>query len=105
MPRETYVLRDGNLVPKHLAAPLVREDGRGPCVHSDHMAPIQSMADGRTYDSKSAYMRGLAEASARSGRDYQIVGNDHGSLMREAPMAAPRGVERDVARTLERMHG
>lgn len=58
MPRETYVLRDGALVPKGEAMPFTAfgpmSDLPCPMVMGDTMAPVQSMADGRMYDSKSA---------------------------------------------------
>lgn len=68
MARETYVLRNGELVPKHLAAP--REGGSSPYVISDGMDPIRSQADGRMYDSKSAYARAVKAAGA------EIIGSD-----------------------------
>lgn len=68
MSRETYVLRDGQLVPKHLAAP--REGGAGPFVITDGMDPTMNPADGRTYDSRSQYVRAVKAAGC------EIVGND-----------------------------
>lgn len=72
MPR--YFLRDGRLVEKHLAPPLTprgaRSDLPRPMVISDHMDLLQSMANGRWYDSKAA-MRGATRAAG-----CEEVGND-----------------------------
>jgi hypothetical protein len=57
---------------------------------SDTQAPFRSMADGKIYDSKSAYR---AELKARG---YREVGNDMPSH-RDAADYAPAEVERDIA--------
>jgi hypothetical protein len=77
MPRTTYVLRNGELVEKHLAEPLHRGD---PTIHviRDQMDPVRNMADGRMYDSKSVYRRAVHSAGCR------IVGND-----KVTPSSAP----------------
>jgi hypothetical protein len=69
MSRTTYVWRDGRLIEKHLAAPI----SSGPNIISDTMAPIRSMADGKLYDSKSAYYGSVKAAGC------EIVGNDPSS--------------------------
>jgi hypothetical protein len=51
-----YVMRDGNLIEKHLADPLTcKEDA----IHviSDTMDLTRHMADGRHYDSKSVFRK------------------------------------------------
>lgn len=91
MSRATYVLRDGKLVEKQYAAPL----NAGPYVISDGMDPIRSMADGKMYDSKSAYRAGLkANGCVEVGNDRQT---------RSAPDTAP-GLKRDIAQALKQ-HG
>lgn len=54
MSRETYVMRDGALVPKRLAAPLHAPDRVGPFVRSDTIDLVNPI-DGKRYDSRSAY--------------------------------------------------
>lgn len=78
-----YVLRDGHLVPKHLASPLSRPKVSSlprPMVISDAMPALQSMADGKFYESKAA-MRAATKAAG-----CEEVGNDS-SLFR--PYAPP----------------
>jgi len=59
--RATYVIRNGELVEKHLAEPL--NEGR-PAFNfiSDTMDLTQHMADGKHYDSKSAFRRATRAA-------------------------------------------
>ena len=54
MSRETYVMRDGQLVLKRLAAPLRAMHGSGPVVISDTIDLVNPI-DGKRYDSRSAY--------------------------------------------------
>lgn len=62
--RQTFVLRDGHLVPKHLARP--RESKRSnlpsPMLVRDNMEPIRGQMDGQLYDSKSTYRRAVRDA-------------------------------------------
>lgn len=62
--RQTFVMRDGQLIPKHLARP--RESKRSslpsPMLIRDSMDPIQGQMDGQLYDSKSTYRRALRDA-------------------------------------------
>lgn len=83
MTRATYVLRDGKLVEKRYAEPL----NAGPYIATDGMDPIRSMADGKMYDSKSAYRRELkARGCVELGNDRQEraepkpVGNLHADI-------------------------
>lgn len=80
MARETYVLRDGKLVPRSEAAPLVpfgpMSDLACPMTIGDSMSPVQSMADGRWYDSKSAIRRSYTAGPTK----FVEVGNDPARL-------------------------
>jgi hypothetical protein len=69
MSRATYVLRGGELVDKRLAAPLHASE-RAPMIRPDGMDPVRCMADGRMYDSRSAYERSVRAAGC------EIVGNE-----------------------------
>jgi hypothetical protein len=53
MARTTYVLRGGELVEKRLAPPL-HPAGAAPMIRPDGMAPLRSMADGRSATSSAA---------------------------------------------------
>lgn len=76
MSRETYVWRDGDLVPKSEAEALA-----APKLHiiGDAMPAIKSMADGKMYDSKSRYY-----ASIRA-QGYEVVGNEKLTPRRREP--------------------
>lgn len=63
--RGRWVLRDGQWLKKVETTPRKRV-----YIISDSMAPIQSMADGQVYDSKSAY---YADVKARG---MEIVGDE-----------------------------
>lgn len=93
MARETYVLRNGELVPKHLAQP--REGDAAPYVISDGMEPIRSHADGLIYDSKSAYARAVRASGA------EIIGSDH--VPRRPPEMPP--MRADIRRAFEQLRG
>ena len=51
----TYLLRNGRLVPKHLATPLTKAADPRMHVISDTMAPTRHMATGKIHDSKAAF--------------------------------------------------
>ena len=100
--RERYIVdsKTGELIPRNEAA-AIKSGRAGPFIRRDAMEPMQSMCDGKTYDSKSAYEHSLRELNARDGGDRQIVGNDYHHLMQPARFE-PRNAERDIARALER---
>ena len=91
MARETYVLRDGELVPKHLAAP--RDGGPAFNVIRDSMDPIRSHADGKVYDSKSVYRRSLKAGG------FIEVGNDR---MESRPAPRP-SIAPDIQRSIHQL--
>ncbi len=77
--RGTFVLRDGKLVPKHQAAPLHRPQRSAfptPMLRRDSIEPVQSMADGKTYDSLSALRRTYRADGNPQGIEYQEIGNE-----------------------------
>ena len=80
---------------KRLASPL-HASAPAPMVRPDGMAAIRSMADGRLYDSRSAYY-----ASLRA-HGCEIVGDDRAALERR-PTPAPDGVGRDVKHAIEQL--
>ncbi len=92
MARATYVLRQGQLVEKHLAAPL----NQSAYIRPDGMDPILSHADGKTYDSKSAYYASVRRAGS------EIIGNDT-SIFRERQEYRPEGVERSIKQAIEQL--
>jgi hypothetical protein len=96
MARITYVLRDGELVDKRFAPPLHGSGHTGPFVQSDVMDPIRSMADGRMYDSKSEYRRGL------KARGCIEVGNERAPFDRR-PEFVSRGVGDSIKRAIEQL--
>lgn len=99
MPRATYVLRDGALVERHLAAPLRTPARSGlprPYVINDGCEFV-SQADGQVYTSKSRYRSDL------KARGLVEVGND--SSWQSAPAAPdPVGllppVEQDIKQAI-----
>lgn len=99
MARMTYVLRDGELVPKHLAPPL-HASLDAPMIRTDGMDPIQSMLDGQTYDSRSGYYASLRRAGA------EIVGNDRAPFERDrAREFNPQGVGESIKQAIEQIEG
>ena len=95
MSRATYVIRGGQLVDKRLAAPL-NAAGRAPMIRPDGMDPIRSMADGRMYDSRSAYERSVRAAGC------EIVGNDRAPFERR-PQFQPSVTGHDIKAAIEQL--
>lgn len=95
--RGTWVMRNGCIVEK--GGPLdVRhfpQRSSLPCprLASDHMAPVQSMLDGRLYDSKSALRATYRAAGVTE------VGNDPARLR---PRQKPKTNEKAVRDTVEK---
>ena len=71
MPRETYVYRDGKLIPKHLAPPLHEKHAASAYVIGDSLDYTMNPADGRRYSSKSAYYKAVRAAGC------EIIGNEN----------------------------
>jgi hypothetical protein len=96
MARATFVLRDGQLVERHRAPPppqAGRRLGRAPAIRADGMDAIRSMADGRMYDSRSAYYASVRRAGC------EIVGDDVGGFSRP-PGYDQSGIEEDIKRAI-----
>lgn len=103
MARQSYVYRDGKLIPKHLAGPHPlsgRPAGRGAHVIRDEMEPMKSMLDGKLYTSKRRY-----EAHVRS-RGHDIVGNDTHYLTRPGEMPdTSKSIDRVLQKTAQQFWG
>lgn len=95
MPRETYVMRNGELVPKHLAGPR-NPSGSGPQVISDAMPPMLHPCNGRMYDSKSAFR---AETRARGCVE---VGNEK---QRDTRRYDGGNLKADISRAIDQLTG
>jgi hypothetical protein len=93
MARETYVIRNGELIPKRLAA---RRPRLAPYVRTDGMDPVRSMADGRLYDSRSAYYASVRAAGC------EIVGDERGAC-EHRPEPHDLGVAADIKTAIEQL--
>ena len=84
----TFVYRNGELVEKDGAAPFlpINNFGRAFSYIADGMEPLRHMANGKMYDSKSAFEKATRAAGCRT------VGNDFPKTPRKVikpPRAAP----------------
>jgi hypothetical protein len=93
MARVIYVLRNGELVEKHRAAPP-HASADAPQVIRDGMDPTFNHATGRFYDSKRAYERDTRRAGC------VVVGNER--LPERRPVVLG-GVGRDIKRAIEQL--
>ena len=71
MSRGVWVMRDGELIPKHLAPPLHPKHGVSAYVIGDTMDHTMNPVNGRHYDSKSAYYKAVRAAGC------EIIGNEN----------------------------
>ena len=94
MTRAVYVLRNGELVDKRYAAPL-HHASSAPNIRTDGMDPLQSMADGKHYDSKSAYYASIRRAGC------EIVGDDRNGFKADRGLSEMSGY--DVKRAIEQL--
>lgn len=85
----TYVFRNGELVEKHLAEPLVIS-GAAPNVISDIMPETRHMASGKFHTSKSQFR---AETKAYGCIE---VGSDASILRPRKPVVLDRGERREA---------
>jgi hypothetical protein len=95
MARATYVIRNGELVEKHLAAPL-HAAAEAPRVIRDGMEPTFNHATGLTYDSKRAFARDTRRAGC------VIVGDER---LPARATAERGGVGRDIKTAIEQLKG
>lgn len=74
-----------------------RSDLPMPAIRADGMSAIMNHADGRLYDSKSAYYRAVKDAGC------EIIGND--ALPRERPVAEPdhKDIASDVKTAIQQV--
>lgn len=96
-PRETYVMRNGKLVPKRLAAPRQAPSGKRVHVISDEMPPTKHMATGRIHTSKARF-----RADTRASGCVE-VGNDP-AISRPRPRPQPHGVHESVRQALQMLN-
>lgn len=85
---ETYVLRNGELVPKHLA-PMDPVESR-PYVISDAMEPLHHPITGQVMDSKAAFRRVTRQHGCEE------VGNDKWPDRRPVEPPNPRAVMKEI---------
>lgn len=90
----TYVMRDGELVEKHLAEPLHGSSQSSAYIHSDEMNPTRNHADGKVYTSKSRFRDAVHAHGCR------IVGND--KIAPRQAIQAPRAGQ-DIKRAIEQL--
>lgn len=95
--RQTFVMRDGQFIAKHLARP--RESKRShlpsPMLIRDTMDPTMNHVDGRLYDSKSAFTKTVRNAGC------EIIGNER--VESAAPNFDPAPAEADVKLAMDQL--
>ncbi len=97
-----YVIRDGELVPRHLAprTPVQRSAFPCPAIRTDGMADTINPANGLLYDSRSAYERAVRDAGC------VIVGDDSAYTDPKPPeFETVGGVEHDIKDAIEQLGG
>lgn len=94
MSRGVWVLRDGELIERHLAPPLHPKFATSAYVIGDCMDRTLNPADGRYYESKSAYYKGVRAAGC------EIVGNE---TQKEAPRAQMSDPIDDIKAAIEQV--
>ena len=95
MSRTTYVVRGGALVDKKAAPPL-HPSAPAPMVRPDGMEPIRSMADGRTYESRSGYYASVRAAGC------EVVGDERAPFERR-PAFEPGRAAPDIKAAIEQL--
>lgn len=93
--RATYVIRDGELIEKHLAGPL-HEASDAPMYISDHMDTTKHMANGKLYDSKSEFRKATKTAGCVE------VGNDPMKPI-PRPVLSREQRARDIKQAIEQL--
>lgn len=90
--RETYVLRDGKLVPKSQAAPR----NAGPYVQSDYLPDLRHPVTGKPMDSKSQF-RAMTRAAG-----CVEVGNE---VQRDTRRVDMPNLRADISRAITQLGG
>jgi hypothetical protein len=93
----TYVIRNGELIEKHLAGPKY-ESGEAPYVISDSMEATRHMATGRYFTSKAAFRQ---ETKASGCVE---IGNDSSLYKPRKPVVLSREQRaRDIKRAIDQL--
>lgn len=95
MERGVWVVRNGQLIPRHLATPLHAQFGTAPGVITDSMGSTLNHADGKRYDSKRAYEKAVRRAGC------EIVGNEKQPERRLTPMSDPSDTIKQAIEQIE----
>lgn len=95
MARTTYVLRGGELVDKRVAPPRHASQA-APMIRPDGMAALRSMADGRVYESRSAYYASVRAVGC------EIVGEERAPFDRR-PAFEPGRAAADIKAAIEQL--
>lgn len=94
----TYVIRNGQLIDRNEAPPLVQIFGLGPAVISDTMSETRHMANGRYYTSKTEFRKATKAAGCVE------LGNDSSLLKPRKPVPLDRRKRRDdIKRTIHEL--
>lgn len=91
MSRQSWVYRDGELIPKHEAPPLIPRGSRSSAVAAPYITcdglglhGVRSMADGKFYDSKSTMRRHYKQAGVRE------IGNEVNAHLKDIQDRRPQ---------------
>lgn len=95
MTKRTYVLRNGQLVEKHLAAPL--QDVNAPMVMGD-LKPYQSMVTGEIVESRSRHRQIL-----REHRLVEVGNETH--YLKSKPITPPPGLKETLIQQVRKHRG
>lgn len=93
--KKTYVMRDGQLVEKHLAVPL--QENTGPFIMGD-IQPYKSMINGEVVGSRSRHRALLREHGCIE------VGNET-RYLKPKPIATPPGRKEAIIRAASKYRG
>lgn len=91
----------------HEARRARRADMPTPNLIRDGIDPIISHADGKMYDSYSAYKHGIKEVNRRTGKQYEIVGDKDAFRDAKPPewKPDPNDVKKDLKDAWDRVVG
>ena len=95
MSRGVWIVRNGELIPKHLAPPLHPRFGEGPMVIGDGLPDVLNPVNGKIYDSKHAYERAVRDAGCH------ILGGEMPSASKRKAMSDPGPAIKDALDRIE----